>query len=295
MVVVPFVGKAPKTYRFAANLVTRGNGNINGPSFSDPGCLGRSLHRDRKQPAWLSNRAFASTGAVPSNRSATDYQCGKCQAWLKSYETLCQSCKSFAPPQLSARYLKNPWTAFECLENQSLSYDVPLNEITKEYRSRMIELHPDRVIGAGGSSQESGLATHHSSMLRSGYELLKNPVSRADLLCQLKYDRQFLKEDSNIEDNDFMTDILMAIEYVDELTAEENRQDLIAFRKEWTDRLEHQATCMADCFTLLTNNLRESKSNEVLNQIRNTLHISISIKKLLGMLDNKVIELGIEL
>jgi molecular chaperone HscB len=64
------------------------------------------------------------------------------------------------------------------------SFDVDTAKMADRYRAMQAELHPDRY--ASSSEQERRLSVQGASWINEAYETIKNPLSRARYLLQLK-------------------------------------------------------------------------------------------------------------
>jgi molecular chaperone HscB len=64
------------------------------------------------------------------------------------------------------------------------TFDVDLQQLTERYRDLQRAVHPDRY--ANASEQERRLAMQRTAQLNEAFQVLKNPLSRARYLLELK-------------------------------------------------------------------------------------------------------------
>lgn len=88
---------------------------------------------------------------------------------------LCEKCGSPLEPN-------HEWTYFD-LVGLPNSFQLDSSKLTKAYRSAARAVHPDRFMHASEANRE--LATRLSAMLNQAYNVLREPVSRADYMLNL--------------------------------------------------------------------------------------------------------------
>ncbi len=87
------------------------------------------------------------------------------------------------------------------LFNVEASFDVDLNQLSQTYQTLQKAVHPDRF--AHASSQEQLLAVQKSAEINDGYQILKQPIKRAEYILKLR-DIDMPDEQQSFSDTSFL-------------------------------------------------------------------------------------------
>jgi len=102
------------------------------------------------------------------------HNCWHCQKSVGYHDFFCSACKKIQEP-----LEKNPFEVFEI----GKKFKIDLDELEKKHLQFQSFLHPDKFINS--SENEQAFSLGHSSKINEAFNLLKNNISRADLLLQL--------------------------------------------------------------------------------------------------------------
>ncbi|OKY25694.1 MULTISPECIES: Fe-S protein assembly co-chaperone HscB [Thalassotalea] len=80
-------------------------------------------------------------------------------------------------------------------------FSLELNTLTERYQTIQKSVHPDRF--AHASNQEKLLAAKKSTLINDAYQTLKNPLSRAEYMLELR-DVSLPNEQASFSDNAFL-------------------------------------------------------------------------------------------
>lgn len=109
--------------------------------------------------------------------------------------------------------------AFECLDIEP-TFDLDLTVLDQKYFARQVMTHPDQV------AQKKEQAALHSAEINRAYHLLKNPLTRAECLLQLKKIPLPGVDGQTVQDTGFLTEAMELREQLEESNTPEQLQHL---------------------------------------------------------------------
>lgn len=112
--------------------------------------------------------------SVEECRAAT-HACWSCKGPVLAAELFCPTCKAVQPPGQVDHFQRM---------GVDEDYDVDVNMLDRRYFDLQRQLHPDRF--ATRTSRERALSQQQATSLNEAYEILKDPLRRADYLVHLR-------------------------------------------------------------------------------------------------------------
>lgn len=133
--------------------------------------------------------------------------CWKCKTLLSSGSVICSStdCESVQNIDGNINYFE--------LFQIPVSFQICSSKLENIFKSLQMKLHPDKFINA--SIEEKTRSEKISSLLNISYQILKNPVTRAEYILSISYPDRFENE-SIIMDSDHMMDIFLLREKIED-------------------------------------------------------------------------------
>lgn len=110
-----------------------------------------------------------------SDTKQREIPCWQCQSGVEAGTFFCKSCTTLQPP-----VQQNHFTLF----GLEPAFTLDTKALEKTYIALQRTLHPDRF--ARKSDEEKRFATSHTLSLNEAYDILKNPLSRAEYLLSLQ-------------------------------------------------------------------------------------------------------------
>ena len=101
--------------------------------------------------------------------------CWSCKGPVRAVELFCPTCKAVQPPRAVDHFTRL---------GLDQSYDVDVAALDRTYFDLQRRLHPDRF--ATKSPKERALSQQQATALNDAYEILKDPLKRADYLVHLR-------------------------------------------------------------------------------------------------------------
>jgi len=83
----------------------------------------------------------------------------------------------------------------------SSDFEVDTHKLSELYQALQKSVHPDRF--AHASSQEQAMAVQKSAMINDAYQVLKNPLQRAEYMLKMR-GTEMPSEQSSFRDNSFL-------------------------------------------------------------------------------------------
>ena len=106
-------------------------------------------------------------------RAAT-HACWSCKGPVLAAEPFCPTCKAVQPPGQADHFARL---------GVNICFDVDVNYLDTRYFDLQRQLHPDRF--ATKTPKERALSQQQATSLNEAYEILKDPLRRADYLVHL--------------------------------------------------------------------------------------------------------------
>lgn len=161
--------------------------------------------------------------------STTVHPCWSCRGPVAADGLFCATCKMIQPPGQADHFARL---------GQGVRFDLDEAALDKAYFALQRQLHPDRF--ATRSPRERALSQQQATSLNQAYEVLKNPLKRADYLVHLK-GTDVLPEGCNLVNDQ---DLLMeAMELREALLDATTPEDVDGLARRAADDI---AACIAD-------------------------------------------------
>ena len=133
------------------------------------------------------------------------------------------------------------------LFNLPPGFDVDLAELEQAYQKIMQQVHPDR---QHKQEFQQRLAAQYTALVNDAYDCLKNPVSRAIYLAEQNGIHIDL-EQSTIYDEDFLGQLMLWQERLQDLSEDKNTAGLTALDREIRSVLDRQETLFEQAYSAL--------------------------------------------
>jgi molecular chaperone HscB len=101
---------------------------------------------------------------------------------------------------------------------------IDSNQLSSQFRELQKRFHPDNV--ATGSERDKLLAVQKASEINDGYQVLKNPISRAEYLLAI-HEVDIRGEQQTMQDPEFLMDQMVLREELEEIEASSNAEDAL--------------------------------------------------------------------
>jgi len=167
-------------------------------------------------------------------------KCLKCHVALRT-PIVCEGCHSLYPPPFGSDYF--------CLLGLARSYAIDEKKLRAAFRAVARSVHPDRF--AAASADVRALATRLSAELNQAFDVLSDPVRRADYLLEIAGGPS--AAEMREVPGDFLADVMMLREEIDQSkTADDDdalqrhRESISARRQETLRQIAALAESSAD-------------------------------------------------
>ena len=141
------------------------------------------------------------------------------------------------------------------LFNLPPSFTLDLSDLEQRYFAKQREFHPDRLIGKPAAERTKAIS--NSMLVNSGYNTLKDPLSRAKHLLELNK----IDIDKEKASNQLLMEIMEIREKIAEITSKEELKALE------TENQQRKQTAIAQITTAFT-------KNEISNATNLTIYLS---------------------
>lgn len=132
-----------------------------------------------------------------------NYSCWNCKAVYKPFNYFCPECSKIQKPSASVTYFE--------LFGIPCSFEINLENLTKEFRAIQALLHPDKY--SQKDEYEQNLSSEYSSLINKAYSSLFNPLQRALYMLQLK--EITIAEENTQMDQLFLMEVMELNEEID--------------------------------------------------------------------------------
>lgn len=183
-------------------------------------------------------------------------KCLNCHVALRT-PIVCEGCHSLYPPPFGSDYF--------CLLGLPRSYAIDEKKLRAAFRTVARSIHPDRFSGA--ADEVRALATRLSAELNQAYDVLSDPVRRADYLLEIAGGPS--ATEMREVPGDYLADIMMLREEIDRAKAagdddalRRHRVSIAARRQETLRQIAALAESTADL---------DEQRRKVLRQLLNSM------------------------
>lgn len=164
--------------------------------------------------------------------------CWSCKGPVATDALFCSTCEAVQPPGQTDHFTRL---------GLAVAFDLDIKELERRYFAMQRRLHPDR-FAAGSSPRERALSQQQAVSLNDAYDVLKDPLSRADYMIHLK-GTEVLPEGCNlVNDIDLLTE---SMELREALAAAETLDDVNRLAKRADDDI---GQCIRELSAYFTGN-----------------------------------------